>query len=281
MTGEGPKESSEDSHGRRAAAQAMRQQQASKDRRRRTLLAGGGVLLVLIVIGVLVGVGLTNDKHGGATVATASVSQEATSVPASVFDAVGRGGQSVQTPPVALSAQPLTENGKPKVLFVGAEWCPYCAAQRWVMAVALSRFGTFSNLGQVYSAADDGDIASLSFHGATYTSNYLVFDANEVQDRDHNNLDTLSPADMALFTAAGGGFPFIDIGGKYQVGAMFNPTLLSGMDQQQIASALSDPSNPVTQAIVGSANVLTAKLCTLTDNQPAAVCNSAGVKAAS
>ena len=40
----------------------------------------------------------------------------------------------------------LTADGKPLVLYVGAEYCPYCAAERCAMVQALSRFGTFSNL---------------------------------------------------------------------------------------------------------------------------------------
>ncbi|MGN6722436.1 MAG: DUF929 family protein [Marmoricola sp.] len=249
------------------------------DSQRRMLLAGGGVLVVLIVISVLVGVGLNNDSHGGATAATATVAQEVTSVPGSAFDAIGKG--TVQATASPLTSSALTENGKPKILFVGAEWCPYCAAQRWVMAVALSRFGTFAGLGEVYSAADDGDLASLSFHGATYKSNYLVFDANEVEDRSHKKLDTLSATDLKIFQTYGGGFPFIDLGGKYQVGAMYSPEVISGLSQKEIAAALKDPSSQVAQAIVGSANSLTATLCTLTGNKPANVCGSAGVRAAS
>ena len=280
MSGESPKQSRRSANERRAAAQAMRQEQLAKERRRRTLIAGGGVLVVLIVIGVLVGVGLNSDKHGGATAATTTVSQAVTTVPTSTFNSIGKGAS--QYPPTTVSWPTLTENGKPKILYVGAEWCPYCAAQRWVMAVALSRFGTFTHLGEVYSAADDGDIVSLSLPGSTYTSKYLVFDANEIQDRNKNNLDTLSSADEKTYSTydPNGGFPFIDIGGKYQVSAMFDPTLLSGLSQQQIASQLKDPSSQVSQAIVGSANVLTATLCKLTGGQPTNVCSSAGVQSA-
>ncbi len=38
--------------------------------------------------------------------------------------------------------------GKPEVLFVGAEFCPFCAAERWPLIVALSRFGHFSTAPQ-------------------------------------------------------------------------------------------------------------------------------------
>ena len=41
---------------------------------------------------------------------------------------------------------PLSSGGKPEVLYVGTEFCPYCAAESWSLIVALSRFGQFSGL---------------------------------------------------------------------------------------------------------------------------------------
>ena len=46
----------------------------------------------------------------------------------------------------AIKDTALTSNGKPEILYIGAEFCPYCAAERWAIAVALSRFGTLSPL---------------------------------------------------------------------------------------------------------------------------------------
>jgi hypothetical protein len=61
--------------------------------------------------------------------------------------------------------------GKPLVVYIGAEYCPFCAAQRWPLVVALSRFGTFSGLSVTRSASEDvfPDTATLSFHSASYT----------------------------------------------------------------------------------------------------------------
>jgi hypothetical protein len=77
----------------------------------------------------------------------------------------------------------LTANGKPLVVYVGAEYCPYCAAERWAAVIALSRFGTFSGLGQTHSSSTDvyPNTATLSFHGASYTSQYLQFQGVETQ----------------------------------------------------------------------------------------------------
>jgi hypothetical protein len=52
------------------------------------------------------------------------------------------------------------------------------------------------------------------------------------------------------------------------------------MSHRQIAAALADPTSPVAQAVDGSANVLTAALCEVSGQQPAAVCTAPGVAAA-
>ncbi len=71
----------------------------------------------------------------------------------------------------------LTSGGKPEVLYLGGEYCPYCAAQRWAMVNALSRFGTFSGLTTTHSSSTDVDpnTPTWTFYKSTYTSNYLVF----------------------------------------------------------------------------------------------------------
>src|SRR6202043_382420 len=64
------------------------------------------------------------------------------------------------TPPVATgknTALLTASDGKPEILYVGAEYCPYCAAQRWAVVTALSHFGTFSGLGTTTSSASDVD----------------------------------------------------------------------------------------------------------------------------
>ena len=183
------------------------------------------------------------------------------------------------------------------MLYVGAEYCPFCAAQRWPVVVALSRFGTWSGLGKTTSASDDvyPDTATLSFHGATYTSDYLSFTGVETSGRTKLNgqytpLDTLSAADQKTFetfnrppytTGSAGGIPFLDLGGSYvSAGASLDPQLLAGKTHRQIAAALSDPASPLAQAVDGSANVITAAMCEVTGQQPTQVCSAPGVTAA-
>lgn len=280
---------------RRAAAGALRKQQVAQERRRRFLMAGGIVAAVLIVLGVLVGVGLqqkATNTSGPSVLAPAEVLAGVATIPTSVFDAVGNGGEAVvagATPKVT----PLKNvNGKPRILFVGAEWCPYCAAQRWVLAVTLSRFGTFANLGQTESSTTDvyPGTESLSFHGSTYVSQYLDFSPFEVQDNQGAPLDRMPAADQSIFRTYGTGYPFVDIDGKYLSGATIDPGVLHAvpantsspsLSRADIIKALKNPDSPIARAVDGSANVLSATICKLTQGQPAAVCNSPGVRAAS
>jgi hypothetical protein len=283
----------------------MRAAQTRAARRRRVLLAGGSIGVVLLLLAALVvakaaglgsggsGTDATTSAPSGA--ADAAVVKAVTAVPAKVLDQVGVGD--VQAVPHKVDAPALTADGKPQVLYVGAEYCPFCAAQRWPVVVALSRFGTWSGLGQTTSASDDvfPDTSTLSFHGATYTSDYLSFTGVETSGRTKVNgqyapLDQLSAADQKTFetydqppytTGSAGGIPFIDLGGSYvSAGASLDPQLLAGKSHRQIAEALSDPTSPIAQAVDGSANVLTAALCELTGQQPTQVCSAPGVTVA-
>ena len=56
--------------------------------------------------------------------------------------------------------------------------------------------------------------------------------------------------------------------------------MLAGHSQSAIAADLSQPHSLVGQAIVASANYLTAGICLATGQQPASVCASKGVRTA-
>ncbi len=211
-------------------------------------------------------------------------------IPAGVLDQVGVG--SAANPPRRIDAPALTTDGKARVLYVGGEFCPYCAAQRWSMVVALSRFGTFSDLGQTTSSSTDvyPDTPTLTFHGSSYTSDVVAFSGVETSDREGEPLDALPAEDEATFTTynqppyvvgSGGSIPFVDIGGRYVIsGASYRPEVLQGKTHEEIAAALADPDSDIAQGVDGAANLITAAICATTADQPAAVCTSAGVKAA-
>jgi hypothetical protein len=280
----------------RARAAEMRAQQARAERRRRILLATSAIGVIVVLIAALVLVKLTNGKNGSTTTATpsattlpASVVKSITTVPTATSDKVGATG--LTSVPVSIKAPALTAGGKPKLLYVGAEYCPYCAAERWPVVVALSRFGTWSGLGAATSSSSDvfPNTPSLSFHGATFTSDFLTFTGYETTDSNRAPLDTPSAADQKIFdtydrppyvAGTAGGIPFIDIAGKYvSSGASFGPELLAGKTRAEIAKAINDPSSKIGKAVLANANVLTAAICQATGAKPANVCTSSGVKA--
>lgn len=267
-----------------------------------TALGGGAVAVVIVVVLVIVLIGV---NHKPATKppaptqnATASLVQKVTSVPASVFTKVGLPSE-IDNYPLTVSGQkPLTDPGTPVFLYEGAEYCPFCAAERWSMIMALSRFGTFSGLRITFSSTTDSypDTATFSFSKATYKSQYVVFRPYELATNEpaasssdcnvngYACLETPPSNYAALLEDQGSGsFPFMDFGNKLiQAGAAFGsqPQVLAGLTQDQIAADLTNPSSPVTQAEVGSANYLTAALCTLTGDQPSTVCSSSMIKSA-
>ena len=265
----------------------LRAQQAAEQRRRRLVIAVSAVVAVVVVVAGLVLASILAPKKsaGGSTPLDAAVYATLTGVPLATFDAIGA-GQGASNPPKAISAPALTADNKPRVLYVGAEYCPYCAAERWPFVVAMARFGQFSGLQATTSGAApevSPNTPTLSFHGASYTSQYLSFTGVETQTNTHQPLDTLSADDQKLFDTynSGGGIPWIDYGGKAASGgASIDAGLLAGKTQAEVATAIADPSTPLSKAVLGSANTITAQLCQLTANQPTAVCTSSGVTAA-
>jgi hypothetical protein len=281
----------------------LRAEQARTERRRRVVIAASAVGAVVVLVAVLVvarlaGGGGPSTAAGGSSSgsASAAVTSALSQVPTATLNTVSAG--SANNPPTAITAPALKQGGKPRVLYIGAEYCPYCAAQRWAVAQALSRFGTWSGLGQTTSSASDVDpsTATLSFHGATLASKYVAFNGvetttNQPAGTRYQPLDTPAPADAALMrtydgppylpAGSAGGIPFLDIGGTYvSGGASYDPQLLAGKTHQQIADALKNSADPMAQAIDGAANAITAAICKTTNNQPAAVCAAPGVTAA-
>lgn len=280
---------------RQAAAQRALAAQAKVGRRRMLLSVFLPVIVVVVLVVVFVIVKATSSKPAPVAVAPsgsagAALEKAVASIPAATFDAVGSGSKVV--PAKAITGTPLTADGKPRVLYVGAEYCPYCAGERWAVVAALSRFGTFSNLGTTTSSGTDvfPNTATLSFHGATYTSSLLSFTGVEVTTNVLNAdgsaytpLDTLTAADQQIATTynSAGSIPFVDFGNRYAiVGASYDVGVLQGLTQTQIAAQLADPTTATAKGALGAANMMTAALCKMTNGQPAAVCSSTAVTTA-
>lgn len=261
--------------------------------------AWGAVVVILIGVVALVVYALAGTPASPGVVHRARTSSGVVAslrtVPDTVFDSVGVKAGSPLVPPTMLNRQPPLESaGKPEVLFIGAEFCPFCAAERWPLIVALSRFGRFTALNNMQSAQASvfPGVQTFTFVGARYTSRYVTFTGIELYsdsagtDGAFTKIASLTAPQQAVLNryATGtdsGSFPFVDIDNLMVASTSgFSPAVIEGRSQGAIASALGQAGGLVGQAIVASANYLTAGICRSTGQQPGSVCSSSGVLAA-
>jgi hypothetical protein len=245
--------------------------------RRRFLVAAGAITGVLAIVVALVAVKLTvGPAHQTASesIAPATIVRQVTTMPAATLDQVNP-GQGVTLLEKVKKPEPLlTMNGKPAVVFVSEESCPFCAAERWAVTVALSQFGTWSQLGITKSSATDiyPNTATLSFRTARYRSADLTLSTTELSDNAGHPLQPQTALDSRLIASydvppyvnsvdQSGAVPFLDIGNQYILaGAQYDPQVLAGLSAAQIARQLSTPTSPVAQAVDGAAKVIVAAI---------------------
>ena len=277
-------------------------------RRGRLVLAGACALLA--VGGTLVGLRLSSS--GPADPALAGLINEVTTVR---VDELGSGGAGTYSgellspessadsvsssnllfdgfpSPTGAKGRPLSSGGKPEVLYVANEYCPFCTAQSWPLIIALSRFGEFSGLGTSRSPTFDKipPIDGWTFYGSSYKSPYLAFAPVETYSNvlvspkadpgdptSYRRLQRLTPAEQAVVHEfdGQGQTPFIDFGGTATaLGSDIIPATLAGLTWSQIAADLRRPGSTAGAAILFSATVLTAELCQLTRDRPATACS--------
>jgi Domain of unknown function (DUF929) len=251
------------------------------------MLAWVSVGVVVVVVAVIVVVGLvvggsssgapreTAPADAVAKLSSVPVSSLATSNLAALtsgLQGAGPGG-----------GPPLVSGGMPQFLYIGAEFCPICAAERWPMFVALSKFGTFSNVSETHSALRDGDIATLSFFGSTYSSKVLRFSpvettTNQPQGDYYKTLETPTKTEQAVWSKYDGSdlsFPFVDIGGRWVLKtAQYSPGDLSGVSFSTIVKDIGSNDTRIGAEIDASAGVLVKYICSITGNQPSNVCSA-------
>jgi thiol-disulfide isomerase/thioredoxin len=276
---------------RNARERIAAQQAAARraEQRRRLLIVGGSVGLVIVIVVAFIFIkGLSKPgKTLGSGVLPASVTRDITTVPVSTLKTVNTGAiaSPVGHALKPITDRPLTSAGKPEMLYIGAEYCPYCAAMRWPMAVALSRFGTFGPLKGIHSTSNDvyPNTPTLTFYQQQYSSPYLTFTPVEHQKVNGKPLQPVTKAEQALWakydaSPQGLGYPFVDFGNKMVITLPFYvPTMLKGLTWAQVASKLKNPNDPVAQNVDGSANYITAAICKMTGNKPASVCTAAPI----
>lgn len=255
----------------------------ARRRRRHLWIAIVSVVVVLAAVGTLVGVkvagGGSKTAAGDRAPAPADLVAHVTSVPMSTLVAAAQ-KVTIQYQPQPITGAALTSNGKPEVLFIGAEFCPVCATERWPMVVALSKFGTFTNLSKIHSAVTDGNIATFSFYGSSYSSPYITFTPVENETRSQQPLQKPTAAQQALwakYTLSGGSlhYPFLDIAGKYVVTTAQYPEQAVGGGQSfaQIANSVGNNNNTVGANVDAAAVTLIKSICDATGQKPAATCS--------
>jgi hypothetical protein len=270
----------------------------------RRYLALGLIVLAIVLVGALILIRNANQNNSTSDVETISPAPTSmltglAQVPAATTNAASVASPtSPTTPPTATGNAPVWESSaqgagaRPVVFFYGAEFAPYAAAERWPVIVALSRFGTFHQLGLMQSSTSVAfsDTPTFSFWHAEYSSAWIDLQAVERYSAlnptggGYTSLQTPTArqsASVAVYDTSATTFPLLDIANHFVlVGSSFSPSILDGISQSQIVADLAYPASPVTQAIVASANEITAAICTVTGERPAPVCTAHGVIAA-
>lgn len=153
------------------------------------------------------------------------------------------------------------------------------------------------------SGLRDGDFSTITFAEARFSSPYVSFASIEActnvwspgvagcsgythlqnpTEEERSALATYASGRFVPGNSQGIAFPYVDVDNRVLYsGSSHQPGILTGLAQADIGGSLSDASNPLTQAIVGTANYLTASICAGTGGRPANVCSSRGVQAAS
>lgn len=243
---------------------AARQKARQAARRKRTVLTIGGGMIAVIALAAAVVIAVRGNAApvSARTVSAAlgAPTADITSPPTGSFNRVGT---------------PLYQGGKPELLFIGAQYCPHCAGQRWAIVKALDQFGTFSNV--TSSSNDDGTIPTFDLYGARYASKYVSFVHKDLEDRTHNPLQTLSPNEQAVFNQLdpSGGIPLVTVGGYALLGDGYDLGVIQGKSFNAVQHALQsgNQSESLVSAINGEANAITAFICHSDKMQPQAVCN--------
>jgi thiol-disulfide isomerase/thioredoxin len=264
-------------------------------------------VLVVVVVALVATVALAVQRRSiarqaattvapiGPTKVPAAVMADLEGIPAETWTRIG----TADAAPPTFVGDSLSEGGKPVVLYIGAGYCPYCAAARWSMIAAMSRFGRFSDL--TYSRSSSVDVfpatPTFSFYGGHYNSDHIAFQSVELASEvlmangQYQPLETPTSTQEALLNKydappyvpqqGTGGIPFILVGGRYMwSGSPFSPQVLAGRTQADIAATLPQGSGPAAQAILANANILTAAICAVDGNQPTEVCSDPVIRSA-
>jgi hypothetical protein len=249
------------------------------------LSATGVVVAVIVALVVVRAVGGSATAAPGAAGAVpASAYTELASVPVAELRAAAHGVRLTSDGgayPKAVDGPAYTVGGKPGVLYLGAEYCPYCATERWPLVVALAKFGTFTGLHFIHSDNNPSEtyrqVPTLSFYGATYTSRYLALTTVEEATVSGTTLQRPTAAENGLASRydPGASIPFVYLDGTATiVGAEYDPGLLVGTSPAGVAAEIGDGTAPLASEVDADAGVIVSDLCRATGGQPGSVCRA-------
>jgi hypothetical protein len=266
---------------RRRAARAQQRQ------RRQLLLTGGAIALVIVVVAVFVIIKVTGGAGSPSSPGASSSIDARVAVPAAVYErytsaaspsALAAAAANFDTKypdPTPVDDAPLTKTGKPDLLYIGAEYCPYCATERWALILALSKFGTFSGLSEIHSSPTDEypSTPTWSFYGSHYTSPYLTFTPVEVATVSGKPLQSLDSTQQALYKKHASGYPFVYFNGKAMITAVgYNPQLLHGLSFGAAVDSVAGGTSTLASNVYSAAGAIVSDICRMTGGKSAAVC---------
>jgi len=243
--------------------------------RRVTIVAVVLAVLVLLVVGFYFAYESSNvyAPSDGKPV----LKSDLTALQQSSLPPYGPSNPSMLTSVKDYNGAPLTAYGKPLLVYIGADYCEYCAAQRWSLVLSLMRFGNLTGLKYMSSSVADGDYVTFTFENASYASKYFVFEGFEQKDRLGNPLQNVPTNYTAAFDQYGTAYPFLNFGNRYVIsGALWLPSGLAGDNWTAVLKDIK-ATTPLGTQIKEGANVITALICKLTGNQPSSVCGQSPI----
>jgi len=265
------------------AESGMRAHQRKRQRTRRLTII---ITVLIIAVSIAVGVYIATTANAGSPI-DKYIGKPVSPTDMAALQAVSEqpygpaAPTAMQTDVNNYGGSPFISHGKPVVLYVGADYCPYCAVERWSLIMALERFGNFSSLHYMTSAAGDippGDYATFTFVNSSYTSSYIAFRGYEMYDRSDAPLQAVPANYSSVFSSFGSGFPFLDFGNTYVIKAslLAYPQNIAGKNWTAVLSEIGT-SDSVGLEFREAANLITGVICKLTQGNPQSVCTAPGV----
>ncbi len=138
-------------------------------------------------------------------------------VPENILDNIGLKGNVSQI----INGSTIWNYGKVTLIYVGADYCPYCAA--------------------------------------SYSSSTVIFEGYEIMSRNYVPQQQLPISVQTLMKEYDpqGIIPFLDIDNRYIIiGSQYSPLVIRGLSWFQICSQLGNPKSNIADEIDGSANLI-------------------------